>query len=77
MAEPDTAYYRMFVSACQAAGFSPTVAHYADEWDSGAGLVAHGLGINLLPRLVPMHRTAEVVRFPLAGRVHRYVASSP
>lgn len=67
MAWPGDAYHRLAMTACQAAGFRPTVSHYADEWDTGAALVAHGLGIFLLPRLAPMHRTDDVVRMPLVG----------
>ena len=66
-ARPASAYHRLCLSACQAAGFTPAIAHYADEWDTGAALVAHGLGIFLLPRLAPLHRDDEVVRLPLVG----------
>ncbi|MCD2191797.1 LysR substrate-binding domain-containing protein [Actinomycetospora endophytica] len=50
---PDSAYHRLTLAACQAAGFRPTVAHYAEEWDTGTTLVAHGFGIFMLPRLAP------------------------
>jgi DNA-binding transcriptional LysR family regulator len=55
------------LAACRAAGFRPTIAHYSDEWDTGAALVAYGLGIFLLPRLAPLHRGPEVVRIRLRG----------
>ncbi|GLZ47762.1 LysR family transcriptional regulator [Actinomycetospora sp. NBRC 106375] len=63
---PESPYYRLLLSACQAAGFRPAVAHYSAEWDTGAALVAHGLGVYLLPRLAPLHRD-DVVRIPLTG----------
>lgn len=67
VANPHSAYHRLSLAACQAAGFRPSIAHHADEWDTGAALVAHGLGVFLLPRLAPMHRPEQVVRIPLAG----------
>ena len=63
---PDSAYHRMATAAAQAAGFRPTIAHYCDEWDTGAALVAHGFGVHLQPRLAPLHRR-DVVRIPLSG----------
>ncbi|MEJ2889487.1 LysR family transcriptional regulator [Actinomycetospora aeridis] len=74
---PGSAYHRLTLAACQAAGFRPTVAHYSDEWDTGTALVAHGFGIFMLPRLAPDHRAGEVVRLRLSGSaapVRRIVA---
>jgi DNA-binding transcriptional LysR family regulator len=64
---PGSAYHRLTLAACQAAGFRPTVAHHAEEWDTGTALVAHGFGIFMLPRLAPVHRDTEVVRLRLGG----------
>ena len=64
---PDSAYHRLTLAACQAAGFRPTVAHYADEWETGTALVAHGFGIFMLPRLAPVHPGTDVVRVRLTG----------
>ena len=50
-----------------AAGFSPNIAHHADEWDTGTALVAHGFGIILVPRLARLHDDWPVVRIPLRG----------
>lgn len=63
---PFAPHYRLALAACQAAGFRPTIAHYADEWDIGTALVAHGFGISLLPRLAPIRRD-DVVRLRLSG----------
>jgi DNA-binding transcriptional LysR family regulator len=74
---PGSAYHRLTLAACQAAGFRPHVAHYADEWDTGTALVAHGFGIFMLPRLAPVHPGTDVVRLRLTGTaapVRRIVA---
>lgn len=54
--------------ACAAAGFTPRVAHHAEEWNAVLALVEHGFGICLLPRLalVPPNRPLE--RIPLRGQ---------
>ena len=54
-------------TACLTAGFTPNIAHYADEWDTGTALVAHGFGIILVPRLARLHEDWPVVRIPLHG----------
>jgi DNA-binding transcriptional LysR family regulator len=64
---PGSAYHRLTLAACQAAGFRPTVAHHADEWETGTALVAHGFGIFMLPRLAPVHPGTDVVRLRLGG----------
>lgn len=40
--------------ACSSAGFTPDIAHFADEWDTGAALVSRGFGVSLVPRLVDL-----------------------
>jgi DNA-binding transcriptional LysR family regulator len=64
---PGSAYHRLTLAACQAAGFRPTVAHHAEEWDTGTALVAHGFGIFMLPRSAPVHPGTDVVRLRLGG----------
>ncbi|OLT41186.1 LysR family transcriptional regulator [Saccharomonospora sp. CUA-673] len=64
---PGSAYHDLVRTACNAAGFSPNIAHYADEWDTGAALVAHGFGVILVPRLARLHEDRPVVRVPLSG----------
>ncbi|MDA8371215.1 MAG: LysR family transcriptional regulator [Nocardiopsaceae bacterium] len=59
-------YYQLVLTACMTAGFTPNIAHYADEWDTGTALVAHGFGIILVPRLARINDWA-VVRIPLHG----------
>lgn len=64
---PGSAYHRLTLAACQAAGFRPRVAHHAEEWDTGTALVANGFGIFMLPRLAPVHPGTDVVRLRLSG----------
>lgn len=67
VALPGGAYHDLVRTACAAAGFSPHIAHYANEWDTGAALVAHGFGIILVPRLARLNEEWPVVRLPLHG----------
>ncbi|OZM71187.1 LysR family transcriptional regulator [Amycolatopsis antarctica] len=54
---PGHAYHQLVMLACTSAGFAPDVAHYADEWDTGAALVSRGFGVALVPRLAELpHR---------------------
>ncbi|MGP4017116.1 LysR family transcriptional regulator [Saccharopolyspora sp. 5N708] len=57
--------FQLIEVACAAAGFAPRVAHEAAEWNSVLALVAHGLGICLLPRLATTAPEHGVVRIPL------------
>ena len=56
------------LSACGAAGFTPNVVHNALDWHAIANLVAHGLGVALVPRLAYLPTHLPVVRLPLAGQ---------
>lgn len=67
MDRPGRPYHQLLVTACAAAGFSPAVAHIATEWDTGAALVAAGLGIALTPRLAHLPTGYPIVRVPLRG----------
>ncbi len=67
MDRPGRPYHLLLQSACAAAGFSPAVAHHATEWDTGAALVAAGLGIALIPRLAHLPSDYPVVRVALRG----------
>lgn len=60
-------YHHLVFTACMAAGFTPNIAHYADEWDTGTALVAHHFGIILVPRLARLHEDWPVTRIPLRG----------
>lgn len=54
--------------ACAAAGFTPRITQEVKEWYAVSALVAAGLGVCLLPRIVPVPQAHRVVRVPLRGR---------
>ncbi|QHC18866.1 LysR family transcriptional regulator [Streptomyces sp. GF20] len=64
---PGTTYHQLVLAACLSAGFTPEIAHHADEWDTGTALVAHGFGVILVPRLARLRENEPVVRIPLRG----------
>lgn len=67
IATPGGAYHQLTVSACVAAGFTPDIAHQADEWETGAALVAQGLCVMLMPRLGRINSVWPVKRIRLSG----------
>lgn len=67
LGRPGSTYHHLVLTACTAAGFTPDIAHYADEWDTGTALVAHGFGIILVPRLARLQADWPVSRIPLRG----------
>ncbi|MDR7302416.1 LysR family transcriptional regulator [Haloactinomyces albus] len=67
LGRPGSTYHELVLIACMAAGFTPNIAHYADEWDTGTALVAHNFGIILVPRLARLHEDWPVARIPLHG----------
>lgn len=67
MDRPGRPYHQLVLTACAAAGFTPAVAHEATEWDTGASLVAAGLGVALVPRLARIPAGYPIARVPLRG----------
>ncbi|WP_345575090.1 LysR family transcriptional regulator [Streptomyces prasinosporus] len=59
------------MSACGAAGFAPDVVHHARDWNATTHLVAHGLGVALVPRLARPAPDLPVSRVRCAGDPHR------
>lgn len=59
------------MSACGAAGFTPDVVHHALDWNVVAHLVAHGLGVALVPRLARLTPQLPIVRVRCVNRPHR------
>ncbi len=57
----------LVLAACSAAGFTPRIAHRAEEWNAVVALVTHGFGVCLMPRLAPIPAHHGVVRIPLRG----------
>lgn len=62
---PDT---RVFLSACQHAGFEPSVTFRAEDYGTVQGLVAAGLGVSLVPSLAAAHARPDVVVRRVSGR---------
>jgi DNA-binding transcriptional LysR family regulator len=59
---------QLVLAACRSAGFAPSVAHEVREWSVVATLVAHGLGIALVPHLAQLPPRLDLVRTSLTGR---------
>ncbi len=59
------------MAACGAAGFAPEVVHHAGDWNATAHLVAHGLGVALVPRLAQVTPDLPIRRVRCAGDPHR------
>ena len=68
MDSPGKPYHQLAVAACTAAGFTPTHAHRAVEWDTCAALVYAGLGVALIPRLARLPAGSDLVRVTLHGQ---------
>ena len=64
---PGSAYHQLTVTACVAAGFTPDMVHQTDEWETGAAIVAQGLGVMLVPRLGRLSAEWPVTRIRLCG----------
>lgn len=56
---------RLIEVLCGAAGFAPHTEHHADDWSGVLVMIGHGLGVCLVPRLVPL--AAGLVRVPVRG----------
>jgi DNA-binding transcriptional LysR family regulator len=59
------------MTACHAAGFTPSVAHEAVDWNAVGALVAHGLGVALVPRLARLAPDLPVTRLCCTGNPSR------
>ncbi|HEY3464157.1 MAG TPA: LysR substrate-binding domain-containing protein [Amycolatopsis sp.] len=63
----DNDTYAVLLAACAAAGFTPRIGHQVKEWYAVSATVAAGLGVCLLPRMVPIPAAHPVRRLTLAG----------
>ncbi|MEU6355862.1 LysR family transcriptional regulator [Streptomyces sp. NPDC047072] len=68
---PDSPCRTHVMSACGASGFAPNVVHQAVDWNVTAHLVAHGLGVALIPRLTHLTPDLPITRIPCEGNPHR------
>jgi DNA-binding transcriptional LysR family regulator len=71
---PGTLCHTMTVRACQAAGFTPRIRHYADDFAAVLALVATGQGVSLVPELGAVEPVPGVTLTPLAVRRHTRIA---
>jgi len=58
---------RQLMVHCAAAGFTPRIEHEATTWSVIWSLVANGMGVSLVPRLVEALQLPGMVRVPLHG----------
>jgi DNA-binding transcriptional LysR family regulator len=73
-ASPGTLCHLMTVRLCQAAGFTPRVRHYADDFAAVLTLVAAGQGVALVPELALGDSPAGVRLAPLTARRRTLIA---
>ena len=64
---PGTTYHQLVMATCASAGFTPRVAHHADEWETGIALVSAGFGVCVVSRLSRWPDLHPVARVPLTG----------
>jgi DNA-binding transcriptional LysR family regulator len=74
VASPGTLCHLMTVRLCQAAGFTPRIRHYADDFAAVLALVAAGQGVALVPELALADRPAGVRLVPLDARRRTLIA---
>ncbi|MPZ61379.1 MAG: LysR family transcriptional regulator [Propionibacteriales bacterium] len=65
---PGTACRQEVLAACSSAGFSPSIAHEAQEWPVVAAMVAQDFGVALVPHMARFPPELPVTRIPLSGR---------
>ncbi|QVJ00051.1 LysR family transcriptional regulator [Nocardiopsis eucommiae] len=65
--QPGTTCHAHAMTACGAVGFTPQGRHQALEWSSVAALVAHDLGVALIPRSADLSPDLPVTRLRLEG----------
>ncbi|MFC8343144.1 LysR family transcriptional regulator [Streptomyces sp. NPDC057280] len=68
---PESPCHTHVISACGEAGFSPEVVHQAVDWNVTAQLVAHRLGVALIPRLAQLTPDLPIARVPCTRDPHR------
>ena len=64
----------MTVRLCQAAGFTPRIRHYADDFGAVLTLVAAGQGVALVPELALADRPPGVQLAALSARRRTLIA---
>ncbi|WP_282111172.1 LysR family transcriptional regulator [Shewanella algicola] len=76
MFEPEYALYELVLSACAKAGFKPINITRVSHADFGIALVAAGIGVMILPKIIAeRYRVDAVVNIPLASEDLRWELS--
>ncbi len=65
--QASTDYYERILAMCTDAGFYPDVVHEARYWVSVASMVAHGLGVALVPAVLREVGMPGLAYVPVAG----------
>lgn len=65
--------HQIAVTACSAAGFTPSVLHHARDHVAVSALVACGLGVALIPRTAAVPAQHAVARIPLHAPPTRHI----
>jgi DNA-binding transcriptional LysR family regulator len=73
-ASPGTLCHLMMVRLCQAAGFTPRIRHFADDFGAVLTLVAAGQGVAMVPELALADRPPGVALTALAARRRTLIA---
>jgi DNA-binding transcriptional LysR family regulator len=71
---PDTLCHLMAVRLCQAAGFTPRIRHYADDFAAVLTLVAAGQGVAVVPELALASRPDAVALAVLPAKRRTFIA---
>jgi DNA-binding transcriptional LysR family regulator len=74
VASPGTLCHLMTVRLCQAAGFTPRIRHYADDFAAVLALVAAGQGVAVVPELALADRPSGVALAPLPAHRRTLIA---
>jgi DNA-binding transcriptional LysR family regulator len=73
---PESAYARIVLHSCRAAGFEPRIAFGSDDYNAVQAFVAVGLGVAMLPRLALVVMRPGLVRVALAEPPVRRIAAA-
>jgi len=74
ISSPGTLCHLMTMRLCQAAGFTPRIRHYADDFAAVLTLVAAGQGVALVPELALADRPSGVALTALPARRRTLIA---
>jgi DNA-binding transcriptional LysR family regulator len=73
---PDSAYARIVLHSCRAAGFEPRVVFGSDDYNAVQAFVAVGLGVAMLPRLALVVMRPGLARVALPEPPVRRIAAA-